>query len=279
MKTKDAQILRLLRLREVTGWRCRVGVAARHWTARLALPLMPVLCLAPLLATAADNSPAQPLPPTDAAVQAAPSGGTPASTTSANNNDGTKPALFYSGGIMDALDGKQKLGVGDTVIFRVLEDQEDPKPLSVTDSGDLDVPELGLVAAAGKTCKQLALEIKSKLEQTTYYRATVILGVQLLNKTISGRRVYLAGQVKIPGPQEIPAGEAWTVSRAIMGAGGFTDYADKKGVKVVRAGPKGTPGKTIIVNISEVWEKGHTEKDLPVEPEDLIYVPGRAVNF
>ena len=180
---------------------------------------------------------------------------------------------------MDALDGKQKLGVGDTIIFRVLEDQEDPKPLSVTDSGELDVPELGLVPAAGKTCKQLAFELKSKLEQTTYYRATVILGVQLLNKTISGRRVYLAGQVKITGPQEIPAGEAWTVSRAIMGAGGFTDYADKKSVRVVRAGAKGTPGKTFILNITDVWEKGQTEKDLSVEPEDLIYVPGRAVNF
>lgn len=180
---------------------------------------------------------------------------------------------------MDALDGRQKLGVGDTVIFRVLEDQEDPKTISVTDAGELDVPELGLVKAAGKTCKQLAFEVKSRLEQTTYYHATVILGIQLLNKTISGRRVYLAGQVRTTGPQEIPAGETWTVSRAIMGAGGFTDYADKKQVRLVRAGAKGTPGKTVILNISDVWEKGLTEKDLSVEPEDLIYVPGRAVNF
>jgi protein involved in polysaccharide export with SLBB domain len=161
----------------------------------------------------------------------------------------------------------------------VLEDQEDPKPLSVTDAGELDVPELGLVKAAGKTCKQVAFEVKSRLEQTTYYHATVILGIQLLNKTISGRRVYIAGQVRTTGPQEIPAGETWTVSRAIMGAGGFTDYADKKQVRLVRAGPKGTPGKTVILNIADVWEKGQTEKDLSVEPEDLIYVPGRAVNF
>jgi polysaccharide export outer membrane protein len=180
---------------------------------------------------------------------------------------------------MDTLDDKQKLGVGDTVSFRVLEDQEEPKTLTITDAGELDVPELGLVTARGKTCKQLALEIKPKLEAVTYYHATVIIGVQLLNKTTSGRRVYMAGEVLRPGPQEIPAGETWTVTRAIMRAGGFAQYADKKGVRLVRAGAKGALGKTFILNVVEVWEKGRTELDLPVEPEDLIYVPARAINF
>lgn len=192
---------------------------------------------------------------------------------------GTKAAVIYSGGLMDMLDNKQKLGVGDTLMFQVLEDQEEAKSISVTDTGELQIPELGLVKAAGKTCRQLGYEIKAKLEQTTYYHATVLLGIQVLNKTISGRRVYLAGQVRNTGPQEIPAGETWTVSRAIMGAGGFTDYADKKQVRVVRAGTKGGAGRTFIVNVADVLEKGQTDKDLAVEPEDLIYVPGRAINF
>ncbi len=180
---------------------------------------------------------------------------------------------------METLDDKQKLGVGDRVTFRVLEDQEEPKPLTITDAGELDVPELGLVAAAGKTCKQLAFELKPKLEQVSYYRATVIIGIDLLNKTISGRRVYVSGQVQRPGPQEIPAGETWTVAKALMRAGGFTPYGDKKRVRVVRAGAKGQPGKTLTVNVAEVLEKGRTELDLSVEPEDLIYVPARGVNF
>jgi protein involved in polysaccharide export with SLBB domain len=180
---------------------------------------------------------------------------------------------------MDSLDDKQKLGVGDTVSFRVVEDQEDSKALTITDAGELDVPELGLVTASGKTCKQLALQIKPKLEQVTYYRATVIIGIQLLNKTTSGRRVYVAGQVRRAGPQEIPAGETWTVSKAILAAGGFTEYADKKAVRLVRAGAKGEPAKTILLNIADVWEKGRTERDIPVETEDLIYVPTRTVNF
>jgi len=192
---------------------------------------------------------------------------------------GISPGSTGHGRNMDSLDDKQKLGVGDRVSFRVLEDQEEPKPLTVTDAGELDVPELGLVAAAGKTCKQLAFEVKPKLEQTTYYHATVIMAIDLLNKTMSGRRAYVSGQVQKTGPQEIPAGETWTVMKAIMRAGGFTDFADKKHVRLVRSGSKGLPGKTFILNVDEVLEKGRTDLDLSVEPEDLIYIPARAVNF
>jgi polysaccharide biosynthesis/export protein len=263
MKTRFSEMFRqFVWLRHAAGPRSFYGVATRYWLTVLALVTMPVLCLVSCLATAADSSRTAVMP------------AAPAPSAGAGTNAVTAP-----GRNMDSLDDKQKLGVGDTVTFRVLEDLEEPKALSVTDAGELDVPELGLVSAAGKTCKQLAFEIKSKLEQTTYYRATVVLGIQLLNKTISGRRVYLAGQVRRTGPQEIPAGETWTVSRAIMGAGGFTDYADKKQVRVVRPGAKGAPGRTFIVNVADVWQKGRIELDLAVEPEDLIFVPGRAINF
>jgi polysaccharide export outer membrane protein len=198
---------------------------------------------------------------------------------SARINSVPNATSWAPGRDMDSLDDKQRLAVGDRVTFRVLEDQEEPKSLIVTDAGELNVPELGLVMAAGKVCRELAFEVKAKLEQTTYYHATVIIGIDLLNKTMSGRRVYVAGQVHQPGPQEIPAGETWTVSKAIMRAGGFTDYGDKKRVRLVRAGSKGAAGKTFTVNVANIWEKGRTDVDLAVEPEDLIYVPARAVNF
>ena len=132
------------------------------------------------------------------------------------------------------------------ITFRVIEDQEDPKALTITDSGESDIPELGLVPAAGKTCKELAFQVKSNLLQTAYYRATVIIGIDLLNKTMSGRRVYLAGEVRRPGPQEIPAGETWTVSKAILSAGGFTEYANKKEVRLVRFEHPGLPRPKLL---------------------------------
>jgi len=250
------------------------------------------LGLASLLATAADapalNPPAGSAKGLDSATVARQVGGlepgaslavSPMPRAAATDNPGTNILSAGSGRNLSELDDKQKLAAGDRVTFRVVEDQEQPRALTVTDAGELDVPELGFVAAVGKTCKQLALEIKPKLEETTYYHATVIIGIELLNKTMSGRRVYVAGEVPRPGPQEILGGETWTVTKAIMRAGGFTQYADKKGVRLVRAGAKGTPGKSFTVNVVEVWEKARTELDLTVEPEDVIYVPTRAVNF
>lgn len=186
---------------------------------------------------------------------------------------------LVAGRNLGELDNKQKLAPGDRVTFRVVEDQEPARPLTVTDAGELDVPELGLVIAAGKTCEQLASEIRPRLEATTYYHATVVIGIELLNRTMNGRRVYVAGEVPRPGPQEIPGGETWSVTKAIMRAGGFTQYADKKGVRLVRGGGKGAASRSFIVNVVEVWEKGRTELDLSVEPEDVIYVPTRAWNY
>jgi protein involved in polysaccharide export with SLBB domain len=175
------------------------------------------------------------------------------------------------------LDDQHKLGSGDRVSFRVIEDQDEPKSLTVTDAGDIEVPYYGLIRAGGKTCRTLAREVKKALESTHYHQATVIVAVELLNKTRG--RVYVAGQVRNPGPQEVPVGEPYTVGKAILKAGGFTDFADKKRVRLVRKQGEGGGKRTFVINIFEVWEGGKTEKDLQVEPEDLIYIPERLVNF
>src|SRR5262245_55949248 len=76
---------------------------------------------------------------------------------------------------MELLDNQQKLGPGDRITYRVIEDQDEPRALTITDSGDLEVPYLGLIHAAGKTSSELAKEVKVRLEQRLYYQATVIL--------------------------------------------------------------------------------------------------------
>src|SRR6266498_2481558 len=179
---------------------------------------------------------------------------------------------------MDVLDEKHKLAIGDRLSFRIEEDQEDPKPLTITDSGELELPYLGRFPAENKTCKQLAQEIKSALEKEYYYQATVIIAVDLMTK--SRGRIYLVGPVRVPGPQEIPSDEVLTLSKAIMRAGGFNDYADKHNVKVTRkAGPTEADNKTFVVDVSQVFEKCKTERDLPLEPGDIVLVPERLLRL
>jgi len=135
---------------------------------------------------------------------------------------------------MDALDSKHTLAIGDVLSFRIVEDDENPKQMVVTDSGDLEVPYIGRFPAENKTCKQLARELKAALEKEYYYQATVIIAVDVMAK--SRGKVYLVGPVRMPGPQELPSDEVLTLSKAILRAGGFTDFADRHNVKITRPG-------------------------------------------
>jgi polysaccharide biosynthesis/export protein len=178
---------------------------------------------------------------------------------------------------MEMLDVHQTLGPGDRITYRVIEDQDEPRSLVITDSGDLEVPYLGLVHAAGKTSSQLAKEVKALLEQNLYYQASVIVAVELVNRTRVTGKVYVTGQVRNKGGYEIRANETLTVSKTILNAGGFSEFSDKKHVRLIRKTSEGE--RTFIVNVLDVWERSKLDEDLVVQPGDTIVVPQRLVNY
>lgn len=196
------------------------------------------------------------------------------SRSSASNEPDTASSTVMRTNSMAVLDDKKKLGTDDYVSFRVVEDRDgESQRLRVNDNGELEVPYIGLVPAEGKTCKQLAYNIKAALEKEYYYHATVILAVDRVSEKSRGK-VYVYGAVKAQGPEEIPPDETYTVSKAIIRAGGFGDFADKRKVRVTRK-----DGKDFVVDLKRVIEQGHTEDDVVLQPDDQIYVPQRLVNF
>ena len=175
---------------------------------------------------------------------------------------------------MNVLDDKKRLGPNDYVSFRVVEDRdEESQHLRVNDNGELEVPYVGLVAARGHTCRDLAYTIKAALEKEYYYHATVILAIERVSEKSRGR-VYIYGAVKGQGPQEIPADETYTVSKAVIRAGGFGDFANKRKIKVTRKS-----GQDFTIDLKRVIEEGRTEEDLVLQPDDQIYVPQRLINM
>ena len=175
-------------------------------------------------------------------------------------------------------DDKCKLRVGDRVSLQILEDRDAPKSLVVADSGELDVPYVGRVPAADKTCKQLAEELKTQLEKEYYHRATVVIALDLANKLMG--RVYVWGQVRNQGPIEVAVNENLTAGKAILRAGGFADFANKKRVKLVRgAGADSAGNRRFELNMVEILENGKTENDVVLQPDDFIIVPSRLINF
>jgi polysaccharide export outer membrane protein len=179
---------------------------------------------------------------------------------------------------VNLMDDKYRLAIGDQLSFRIMEDEEDPRVIPVTDSGELEVPYIGRFPAVGKTCKELAQQLKGELEKTYYVHATVIIAVD--SKPRSRGKIYVTGAVGTQGAQEISGEEPLTVSRAILKAGGLSSYADGKNVKVTRStGTNAADNKSFTVNVVEILEGGKMENDRPLQPGDFIYVPDRLIRF
>ena len=205
----------------------------------------------------------------------------PAAVSAAPAPGGTVAAAGLLNGYVP--DATYKLRAGDTVSFQILEDRiwnslDLPKPLVVTDSGELDVPYIGRVMAVNKTCKELADEVKAALEKDYYNKATVVLSLNVANRLLG--RIYIWGQVHSQGQLDMQMNENLTAGQALLRAGGFADFANKNKVQVVR-GANGANGEkqTFNLDMEQILEKGQTEKDILLQPGDLIIVPSRLINF
>jgi polysaccharide biosynthesis/export protein len=176
------------------------------------------------------------------------------------------------------LDNKTNLGLGDELSYRVVEDRDDVQKLKITDTGDVQIPYYGRVRAYGKTCQQLATEVKALLEKELYFQATVIISLEDVRK-VQGQ-VYVVGAVGRPGPVDIRPGQQLTVSKAILAAGGFTQFSHKGKVKIVRKVGEGLKDtKEFMVDVGAVLEKGKLDKDMVVQDSDMVIVAEKIINF
>jgi polysaccharide biosynthesis/export protein len=172
-----------------------------------------------------------------------------------------KPDGKASGGVE-----KIPLRVNDTVrvslIFPTRSNQSDlPQEHRVTikEDGTIALPYFPSIPAAGKTTKELEQIIHEKYVPD-YYKT---LGVTVEPDI---RFYYVGGEVQKPDRHEYIGGT--TVTRAIQSSQGFTEYANRKKIKLIR-----TNGKVETVNWNVASE--HPEKDPEVYPGDKIEVPRR----
>ena len=197
-----------------------------------------------------------------------------------NGNNGLDPVALGAGALPMALENigpDYKLRRGDVLSYQVREDRDPMITLPVTDSGEIEPPYLGRrVNAVGKTCGQLQTEVKAALERELYVRATVQLGLNRVSPVQSRGRVYMTGQVHNIGPLELPTDEALTVSKAVLRAGGFRDFANQRKVQLIR---KDGPSKGIEVDVKAALLGRHGVEDPVLQPGDTVNVPEKLINF
>jgi len=147
-----------------------------------------------------------------------------------------------------------------TITFSGLSTIPIPYSCRIREDGTISPPYLKeLIIAAGKTIGALERELEQKYVPSIY---------KTINVTIrtADRFFYVGGEVRQPSRQ-IFIGRI-TVTQAIQSAGDFTDFADQREVRVIRA-----TGKVDIIDCKAALDD--PTRDLPVYPGDNIVVGRR----
>ena len=184
---------------------------------------------------------------------------------------------------MEVLDNTKPIQPGYIVSIRILEDRKEAVTQKVAVTGEVQVPYIGLVRAAGRTCRDLAYTIKRDLEKSFFISATVVIAIDQIPDTPGGtygvelETYTMFGFVLKQGKYDLPATEDVTISQAILRAGGFAQFADKEHVRIVRTTPQGE--KSILVDVSSIMVKGQMQKDIYLRKNDVVIIPEKTVNF
>jgi polysaccharide export outer membrane protein len=197
-----------------------------------------------------------------AAPQAA-KGGIPTANPSSGQSD-SAPGNGHG-------DGAYVIGDDDVLSISVWNEPNLTKVVPVRSDGKISLPLAGDVQAAGRTPAQLAEDLTAALRGfITDPQVTVIV------QEIKSRNFNILGQVTKPG--SYPLTTDTTVVDAIALAGGFRDFAKKKGIYVVRQAANGTeirlPFNYEDFIKGQKGKKGkHATPDIQIKPHDTIVVP------
>jgi polysaccharide export outer membrane protein len=195
------------------------------------------------------------------AAQAQPS--RPAAPAAQTNARGaTPPPVAAAPGVN--LPPEYTIGADDVLSIVFWRDKELTADVTVRPDGKISLALLNDVQASGLTPAQLKDRI---VEESKKYVEDP--NVTVVVKEIRSRKVFIAGEVRKPGPYLLTG--AMTVLQMISIAGGLADYAKPDKISIVRV-ENGKP-VSFRFNYKEVSEGKKLNQNIQLKPGDTIIVP------
>ena len=151
------------------------------------------------------------------------------------------------------------LGPEDELEITVWKNQELSRVTTIRPDGLISMPLIGDIQAAGLTADALAQRITERLKQ--YFATTPAVSVSV--KTINSYSVFVMGEVAKPGKYQLKS--YITVLQAISTAGGFTVYAKRNKLQIVR--------------VTENGDHTRREVRIPLRYDDLVAGRGEPGNI
>lgn len=162
--------------------------------------------------------------------------------------------------IVPSMDTSDLLRGGDTLIIRLT---GVPTPdqgifeVKIDEGGKISMPHIGSLPAANSTTVQL-----KKLIEETYVKEEIFTNPNVTVDLKEQRFVDVTGEVRMP--QRVPYTKDLTAMGAVAACGGFTDFANRRRVRLTQG------GVTREFNAKDI--QADQGRDIKLKPNDKIQV-------
>ena len=158
-----------------------------------------------------------------------------------------------------------RIGAGDVLEIATWKEPElTRREILVRVDGKISFPLLGDIPAAGMTPMELTETIEKGLKN---YVASPVVTVTVTST--ASQKIYVMGEVMKPG--EFPLTKGLTVLQAFTLAGGFTQWASKDEIILIRK--EGGKDKIYKINYKDILKGRETDNNLMLQANDTIVVP------
>lgn len=159
------------------------------------------------------------------------------------------------------------IGVGDTLeVVTWKEPDFSREEVLVRSDGMITFPLLNDIQAAGRSTMALKEEIEKKLAK---YVKNPVVTVTLRNSMVAIEKFYILGEVVNTGEYDLT--KDLTVLQAFALAGGFTEWASKKEIIVLRN--EDGVEQSIHVNYKNIIKGNDFSQNIKIQADDTIIVP------
>lgn len=171
-----------------------------------------------------------------------------------------------------------RIQAGDTLQFEVVQDTSLNRQLLVLPDGSVSVPMIGTLPAAGRTVDGLRATIIERLAPNFARKPIVYLSVAAIPQPTQATKqtvtIYMMGEVQKPGALSVLPGT--TLIQALASSGGFTNYAAKGRIELLRLDPA-SHKELVYTYAYQSLISGPSAPVVALQGGDTVVVPQRGL--
>ena len=165
---------------------------------------------------------------------------------------------------------ERKIEIGDKLRIKIYPEDAFVKgaDTEVSSEGNVTLPLVGKVPVVGMRPVDAEREIVKILSKDYLVNPVVVIEFVESAPERSRRSVAVLGQIQKPGTYEFPPDQKLTLLKLLSMAGGFTDIANVKKIKVIRK--EGSKTRVIRANAESIISGN--KPDIELEPGDVVHI-------